>query len=212
MKVFYQCYGRSHTSIVAAHLHLGHLPRGGPPSIGEIMSLPFFDRAKEEDLGRPLAMGRDENGHDIYAVGYGLAPKTAMGAAFSLFRLADEKEQLLMVGTLQNLGFLARLGGGLSRQLGLIFVGRPLAAYGVRAFYPRLEQIVVSVKAILKEMQSLDPPPGPHLREEREGKGGEQTSDQVSAKAHLSRRERGGKPRSGVVSHPKPEAPHDGEK
>ena len=151
MMVFYQCYGGAHTSIVAAHLHLGLLSEATTPSVGRIMVLPFFDRAKREDFGRPLFLGRDEDGHEVYALGLAHAAPAGLGAIGSLFQLA-ECENPLVVDTLSGLGLLARIGGGLSRQVGLVALGRPLVAYGVRRVYPRLATTVAAVKRFLREM------------------------------------------------------------
>ena len=151
MKVFYQCYGRSHTSVVAAHIHLGNLPSGALPSVKQIMALPFFDEAEEADFGRPLLFGRDANGHEVFAIGLGLGVRAGLGAISGLFNISGAS-QPLVVNTLEGLGIVARVGGGLSRQLGLVSLGRPMAAYGVRGAYPRLVKTVGSVKCFLKEV------------------------------------------------------------
>lgn len=149
MMVFYQCYGRSHTSVVAAHIHLGNLPNGALPSVRQIMALPFFDEAEEADFGRPLLFGRDADGHEVYALGLGSGARAGLGAIMSLFALSGAS-QPLVVDTLKGLGIVARIGGGLSRQFGLVSIGRPLAAYGVRRIYPRLAGTVASVKEFLR--------------------------------------------------------------
>ncbi|MGE5528229.1 MAG: DUF3189 family protein [Patescibacteria group bacterium] len=151
MRVFYQCFGRAHSSIAAAHLHLGHLSARGVPSLGEIMALPYFDRSGVEDFGVPLAFGKDAAGHEIFALGLGMAAPAGLGAIASMFRLAGE-EGPLIVDTLSGLGLLARVGGALSRQLGLVALGRPLVAHGLRRAYPRLVETVAGVKRFLEEV------------------------------------------------------------
>ena len=152
MMVFYQCFGRAHTSIVAAHLHLGTLPMAGPPRIAQLMALPFFDRAKKEDLGKPLYFGTDDGGHRIYAIGLGATPRTGLGVIHGIMRCAQRDDELLVVNTLRGLSIMGRIGGGLSRELGLVAIGRPMVAYGVKLVFPTLVQTVVSVKRILKEV------------------------------------------------------------
>ncbi|MGQ9779473.1 MAG: DUF3189 family protein [Bacillota bacterium] len=148
--VFYQCFGRAHTSVVAAAIHLGLLPaEGGVPSTAQIMALPYFDRAEKKDFGRPLFLGRDEEGHEIFILGLGGGFREGLGAIASVFRLAG-REGPLIVDTLLGLGILGRLGGGLSRELGLVRLGRPLAAYGVKKIYPRLVRTVTEVKSFLR--------------------------------------------------------------
>ncbi|MGE5550952.1 MAG: DUF3189 family protein [Bacteroidota bacterium] len=151
MKVFYQCYGRSHTSIVAAHIHLGNLPESGTPTVRQITALPQFDAAKRHDFGRPLLMGRDGAGHEVYALGLALAVQAGLGAIYSIFRLNGEAEEPLVVNALKGLGVLARIGGGLSREFGLVSIGRPLVAYGIKQIFPRLVATVDAVKRFLEE-------------------------------------------------------------
>lgn len=154
MKVFYQCYGRAHTSVVAAHIHLGRLRAADLPSAKEIMALPYFDQAEETDFGRPLLFGQDENGHEIYAVGLGLASRPCLAAITSVARQAGA-EPPLVVNTLNGLGLLARIGGGISRELGWVALGRPLVADGVRRLVPRLARTVESVKRFLESSGNL---------------------------------------------------------
>lgn len=153
MMVFYQCFGRSHTSVVAAEIHLGRLPCDRIPSVAQIMALPLFDRAEEKDFGRPFFVGRDEDGHEVFILGLGGSVREGLGVIHGLFRLAG-REGPLVVDTLAGLGLMGRIGGGLSRRLGLVAVGRPLAAYGVRGIYPRLVETVAAVRRFLREASS----------------------------------------------------------
>lgn len=113
--------------------------------------LPYFDQAEETDLGRPLLFGRDENGHEIFAVGLGLASRPCLAAIASIARQAGA-DPPLVVATLTGLGLLARVGGCMSRQFGWVALGRPLAAAGVRRILPRLVRTVDSVKRFLGEV------------------------------------------------------------
>lgn len=151
MRVFYQCFGRAHTSVLAAHIHLGNLPCGNTPSVAEIMALPFFDQASKADLGRPLFFGRDPDGHEIYAIGFGFAIGEGLSAIHSVFRRAGV-ELPLVVNTLKGLGILARVGGCLSRELGLVALGRPIVAHGILGIYRDLLLKVAAVKEFLKEV------------------------------------------------------------
>ena len=77
MKVIYHCYGRAHSSVVAAHLHLGSLPMAGPVNIRQLLGLAEFDRADPSQWGIPHFMGRDEQGNEVYILG--LNSQTAAG-------------------------------------------------------------------------------------------------------------------------------------
>ena len=149
--VFYQCFGRAHTSVVAAAIHLGLLPaeETALPTTTRLMDLPYFDRSEKEDFGRPLFLGRDEEGHEIFILGLGGGFQEGLAVLSSVFRLAG-REPPLIVDTLLGLGILGRIGGGLSRELGLVRLGRPLAAYGVKKIYPQLVRTVKEVKSFLR--------------------------------------------------------------
>ena len=59
--------------------------------------------------------------------------------------------RLIFVDTLHCVTFKMRLGGYISRRLGLIKIGRPLVASGTRAAFPRLVELVGRIKALLQK-------------------------------------------------------------
>lgn len=69
MKVIYHCYGGSHSSVVAAALHLKWLDPTRLPDPLDLIHLPYFDKTQDSDFGRIHYMGTDESGHDIYILG-----------------------------------------------------------------------------------------------------------------------------------------------
>ena len=69
MKLFYCCYGGAHTSVTCACIHLGYLPDDRIPAASEFLSVPYYDKMENRDLGTPVFMGRDEMGWDIYIIG-----------------------------------------------------------------------------------------------------------------------------------------------
>ena len=79
VKVIYHCYGRAHSSVVAAHLHLGNLPMAGPVSIEQLIGLAEFDRADPSQWGIPYLMGRDERGNEVYILGLTARPRRGSG-------------------------------------------------------------------------------------------------------------------------------------
>ena len=44
MKIIYHCYGGSHSSVIAAALHLGLLAKDRIPNETELMAIPYFDK------------------------------------------------------------------------------------------------------------------------------------------------------------------------
>jgi hypothetical protein len=159
MKIIYACYGGAHSSPLAAAIHLGRI-RGEPlPSLGEIAQVLYFDRVDGEDRGRVLPVGTDEYGNAIYVLGRGSDARPIQQAVKSGYVLAGEDpRQLLFVNSLKAVNWEMRIGGFLSRRLGLVSLGRPLVTRGARRAYPRLAQIVAETKQQFKEMNSQADP------------------------------------------------------
>ncbi len=131
-KVFYHCFGSAHTSVTAANIHLGRLPSNRRPSVAEVMAAPEFDRARHSDIGTVIFMGTDGDGKDVYVVGLGHYEGTireVLDGVMQALRLPAGRT--FFVNAINGSGIFVRAGGYLSRRLGLVQVGRPLAAYGI---------------------------------------------------------------------------------
>ncbi|MDK2882473.1 MAG: hypothetical protein PWP58_809 [Bacillota bacterium] len=146
MIIFYCCYGRAHSSVAAAALHLGWL-NPWDASGEDIVRLPYFDRASTKDFGVPLALAQDNQGNQVFILGHGPAGKLVERALRStLEHCGWPPDEILFVRTDECLNIWTRIGGFLSRRLGLVFAGRTLAAYGIRRSLPCLARCVASVR------------------------------------------------------------------
>lgn len=110
------------------------------------MELPLFDKAKSSDFGIPYYMGTDEFGNAIYIIGFGSGTKECSQAMESVLRLMGWAGEVLLVDALGCIGVTARVGGMLSRGIGWVSLGRPLAAWGILLSLPGLRRLVQSVK------------------------------------------------------------------
>lgn len=147
MKVIYHCYGQAHSSVTAANIHLGHLPRHRRATLAEICRQPCFDRTLQHQLGTPQLMGIDEWGNPVYVVGLAGGRRTLERAVADFLRLQGVAEgEFLLVNALQHAGLPMRIGGYASRRLGLIWPGRPLSAIGVWVKYRRFVALVEAVR------------------------------------------------------------------
>lgn len=163
--IFYQCYGSTHSSVVSAAIHLGLLPSTRRPRAKELLALPLFDQVPNDQVGHPFFLGRDEAGRQIYAIGLDGQPFLLKRLVADFLKLHGlDPEVYRFYDALSQAGFLVRLGGFLSRRLGLVTLGRPLTILGIQMNYPRFVQLVKRVK---KELQEKDDPPlaPPDLRE-----------------------------------------------
>lgn len=143
MKIVYSCYGGAHSSRAAAAMHLGLLPMDRPPRPAEVLAVPRFDGTTPRELGLLEHVGTDCSGHEVYVLGRGPAREVARRAFQSGFELAGGAPgSLLFVDTLAAVNLPMRIGGFLSRRLGLVALGRPLAVYGTIRAHPHLARIV----------------------------------------------------------------------
>ncbi len=148
MKVFYFCYGGSHTSVVAAAIHTGRLDPGRPPTARQLASVRHFDRVRDAQLGTVFPAGRGPDGEEVYAVGFGPGRKVIRQAVESFLEMKGvPARDYLLVDALSRANWVVRAGGVISRRLGLVALGRPLAAMGIRQVYGRLAQLVAETRA-----------------------------------------------------------------
>ena len=148
MKVIYYCYGSSHSSVVAAAIHLGNLPACTIPCFQDIMTLPYYDKATTDGLGTCTYMGTDDAGCDVYILGTGPARRIVRRAVESIFQICGvSRDSYMLVDTLTSIGAVTKIGGFLSRRMGLTRIGRPMTIWGIRKAYPQLASIVAEVKS-----------------------------------------------------------------
>ncbi|NLM25382.1 MAG: DUF3189 family protein [Firmicutes bacterium] len=150
MVIIYCCYGGSHSSPVAAAIHIGQLARSKIPTKAELLSVPYYDQGDSLERGIVKPMGVDEYGNQVYICGRGSERRAIEQAVLSGIRLAGGNvEQVLFVNTLTAVNFWMRIGGFLSRKLKLVSLGRPLVVIGTLRAFPQLVKIVEQTKSSL---------------------------------------------------------------
>lgn len=143
MTIVYHCFGGAHSSPVAAAIHVGLLPRDRVPPAQAIRTVPYFDATPPGRWGCLLPVGRDVHGHAVYVMGHGPHGPVAVQALQAGYHLAGgDPSGLVLVDTLRCVNVWMRLGGYLSRRLGLVRLGRPLVIWGTKKAYPRLAALV----------------------------------------------------------------------
>lgn len=154
MKVFYHCYGGTHTSVVAACLHTGRLDGRAVPDLREVVDLPHFDRIASSDLGQPVSFGQGPDGEEVYAIGLGPAKEIVRRSVCSFLDLKGvPARDYHFADALRPAGWMVKAGGMLSRRVGLVAVGRPLAAAGIRRVFPRLVELVEATRVEVRRRQ-----------------------------------------------------------
>lgn len=143
MKIIYHCFGGSHSSVLAAALHLGWIEKSRLPAIDQLMAVPYFDKTSDEDFGCIRFMGVDEYGNEIYVLG----KKSFAGYRYSnllmgIAEILGVKEELFVVDCMSRVNWIMKLGGFTSRRAGLISLGRPVLGLGTRSAFLNLVNLV----------------------------------------------------------------------
>ena len=149
MKIIYHCYGGSHSSVLAASLHLGLLPRNRLPTPAEISRLPYYDGQTAKDHGHLRYIGTDEQGHQVFIIG-----KRNLGKIFGrilkgVAAIFSGGEEIVTVNTMPYVNWLMMVGGFTSRRLGWVRLGRPIVIRGTLHSYYGFLELVNTVKTTI---------------------------------------------------------------
>lgn len=154
MMVIYHDIGGTHSSAVAANIHVNKLPRDSVQSRDILLSIPTFDRIEKKDWGRLIFMGEDEFGSGVYTMCRQFAPMIVLPAITDLYNILNGttgNEGLYLVNTSPTVNSWMAIGGFLSRRMKFVSIGRPIAAYGTMKAYKNISDLVRRVKEQIKE-------------------------------------------------------------
>ena len=155
MKIIYHCYGGTHTSVLAASIHVGKINKEKLPDNKEINELKYFDDVSPKDYGKLHFVGMDELGNEIYSCGMKKSASIVKKALKDILKIYNlQPEEIYFASTLGLVTFSIRIGGFLSRHLGLIRLGRPLVIYGSRSNFYNIVNFVDQVKENLTKTKS----------------------------------------------------------
>lgn len=146
MIIIYHCWGGAHSSVTAASIHLGILPRDRIPAKEEFLQTAYFDRAWPRDHGKIFPLGVDEYGHQICFMGREFYDDIIIRAIKGISQVYHLDNQILFVDAMPCVNLLMMLGGSVSRALRLIAIGRPVVIRGTQQCYKQIVQLVEKVK------------------------------------------------------------------
>ena len=154
MVIIYNCYGGTHSSILASAIHLKKLPMDRIPTKQEILGIEYFNRLTYSDMGRLIFHGVDDEGNRVYTIGRGtsraLVPAMC-NLAIALCKQNDVDEHFLFINCSPTVPPLMTLGGFFSRGLHLDFIGVPLLTAGTLQTYYNITKLVEKSKEISHE-------------------------------------------------------------
>ncbi|HBQ87804.1 MAG TPA: hypothetical protein DER33_02495 [Syntrophomonas sp.] len=154
MKIIYHCFGGSHSSVTAAALHLGLIDKHRPPTVDELMSLPYFDKTTEADFGSIRFMGIDEYGNEVYVLGKKSMSERLTHILNGLAQILGVEDQVLVVNAMDRVNISMKLGGFTSRRIGLPSVGRPVVSRGtIKAFFQLVNLVEITRLKALRTKQ-----------------------------------------------------------
>lgn len=143
MNIIYYCYGSSHSSIIAAHIHLRSLPKDRIPTEQELRKLWDFDTNDKTSIGTLYFKGIDSQQRRVYTMGMGKEMDLVRETFLSMIEISGGKrEDYIFNAALPHINTLTKVGGALSRRYGWVFIGRKLAIMGIQRCYPELVQFV----------------------------------------------------------------------
>jgi len=148
MKIIYSCFGGAHSSIVTSGIHMGYLPMNSSATTEEILTTPFYDKAPNIEVGKPLYMGKDKKNYSIYAMGMGHARNYYTKMLYEFYNeiTYNHKKDIIFINVTSLLNNYTRLGGFMSRRLNIVPLGRPLTVYGIKRNYNHFIELVQNVK------------------------------------------------------------------
>ncbi|NLJ72820.1 MAG: DUF3189 family protein [Syntrophomonadaceae bacterium] len=154
MKIIYQCYGGSHSSVLAAAIHLQLVNIKIFPSYDELFALPYFDKTDDDDFGSIRKMGLDEWGNEVYVLGKKDFTTSYSKTLYGLACLLGVENQFLTIDVIDEVNWLMKIGGYTSRKLNLVKVGRFFLYYGTKKSFHKLVRVVENIKIQLGKINN----------------------------------------------------------
>lgn len=157
MIYIYNCYGGTHSSILAMAYHLEMLDETREPTKDEILNLPNFNKLVYGNRGELFYYGSDKDGNEVYAMGRGRSKALIPGVYNLASMLHKQKvldEKIIFSNTSPTVSLPMTFGGLFSRWLKIDFIGVPLLVKGAKKSYKDIIKLVNHTKKVGKEDKS----------------------------------------------------------
>jgi len=147
---FYNDYGGTHTTSLAAAYHLKQLPQSERKlTTEEILNVNFFNKLTKNEIGKFIFHGIDDEGNKVYTIGR-KRNKYVVPALKEIIILLQEslklEEKIIFSNTSPTVPFALSMGGFFSRGIHLDFIGVPLLVIGAKQCCDNLFRLVESTK------------------------------------------------------------------
>lgn len=151
MVIIYNCYGGTHSSILASTIHLKKLPMDRIPTKQEILNVEYFNKLTYSDMGRLIFHGVDDDGNKVYTIGRGTSKALIPAMRNLVIAMCKDKgidEHFLFINCSSTVPPLMTMGGFFSRALHMDFIGVPLLTAGAMQTYYNITKLVEKSKQI----------------------------------------------------------------
>ena len=157
MIYIYNCYGGTHSSVLAMAYHLEMLDETREPTKEEILELPNFNKLVYGNRGELFYYGSDKDGNGVYTVGRGRS-KVLIPGLYNLASMLHKQkllnEKIIFSNTSPTVPLAMTFGGLFSRWLKIDFIGVPLLVKGSKQSYKDIIELVNNTKKVAKEDKS----------------------------------------------------------
>jgi hypothetical protein len=152
MIYIYNDFAGTHTTSLAAAYHLKQLPQSERKlTTEEILNVKYFNQLTNEDFGRIIFHGKDEDGNSVYTIGR-KRNKLVIPALKEMSLLLQEKykfdEKIVFSNTSPTVPIAMSLGGFFSRRLKIDFIGVPLLVKGAKQCCDNIYRLVENTKHV----------------------------------------------------------------
>ncbi len=154
MIYIYNCYGGTHSSVLAMAYHLEMLDATREPTKEEILELPNFNKLVYGNRGELFYYGNDKYGNKVYTIGRGRS-KVLIPGLYNLASMLHKQkllnEKIIFSNTSPTVPLAMTFGGLFSRWLKIDFIGVPLLVKGAKQSYMDIIELVNHTRNIAKE-------------------------------------------------------------
>jgi hypothetical protein len=153
MIYIYNCYGGTHSSSMAAAVHLGKLTPDRIPTRDDILNIDLYNKLTYADMGRLIYRGTDKEGCKVFTLGRGTS-KVLVPCLRNLIMLLNEEcgisEKVIFSNMSPTVTLPMTIGGFFSRGLGIDFIGVPLLVFGSKLAYTHVVELVNKTRELAR--------------------------------------------------------------
>lgn len=157
MIYIYNCFGGTHSSVLAIAYHLELLDKNREPTEEEILNLPNFNKLESGNRGELFYYGKDKDGNKVYTIGRGRS-KILIPGLYNLASMLHKQELLdediIFSNTSPTVPLAMTFGGLFSRWLKIDSIGVPLLVKGAKQSYKDVIRLVNNTKDEAKKIKA----------------------------------------------------------